>query len=175
MPEQLFTPWQEHSSANLKRKRKTTNYLQGGRKTSNSSKAVRKSGLISICTTITINADKFTIDGCLSTEILRTLFPWSPESRSLTCGMLFQVCPRAGFGIPLSPPTVWLVTFTFILFIELLQRWKHLFNEPFQTKFTVVINKMMMETQISLKRKWKLIQALKIYKHYIFYMSKWTL
>lgn len=57
------------------------------------------------------NRKRFTMDGCFRTEIEQTLFPWSRESRSLTCGMLFQLSPRAGFDIPPSPPTVWFVTF----------------------------------------------------------------
>ena len=49
-----------------------------------------------------------TMDGCLSMETLYTPLPppRSRERRSLTCGMLFQLSPRAGLQIPPSPPTV---------------------------------------------------------------------
>lgn len=57
------------------------------------------------------DAKDSTMDGCLSMETLQMLPPCSRESRSRTCGMLFQLSPRAGLEIPPSPPTVWLVTF----------------------------------------------------------------
>lgn len=47
---------------------------------------------------------------CFNTEILQMLLPWSRESNSRTCGMLFQLSPRAGFRFPPSPATIWLVT-----------------------------------------------------------------
>lgn len=57
------------------------------------------------------HVDGHTIDGCLKMETLWTLLPWPCDRRSLEYGMLFQLSPRAGFEVPPSPPTVWLITY----------------------------------------------------------------
>lgn len=56
-----------------------------------------------------------TLFGCFSTEMLLMCLAESRESRSLMCGMLFQLSPSAGFRRPASPPTIWLVTYSNVI------------------------------------------------------------